>query len=114
MKKIFSIVTLALSALTLNAQTQTSMYTPGATTDGIVYFLPKTAIRVSLLIEKSTYTPGDFAQYAERFLRLKDVGTGAEMENRLAMAERIFTRFSSFMELLLKRPKKVKGSMSTS
>ena len=75
MKKIFSIVTLALSALTLNAQTQTSMYTPGATTDGIVYFLPKTAIRVSLLIEKSTYTPGDFAQYAERFLRLKDVGT---------------------------------------
>ena len=35
----------------------------------------KTAIRVTVLIEKTTYTPGDFAPYAERFLRLKDVGT---------------------------------------
>lgn len=54
-------------------QTALSDYRPGVTSEGAVYFLPKTAIRVSVLIEKSTYTPGDFSNYAMRYLRLKDV-----------------------------------------
>jgi hypothetical protein len=55
------------------AQTSTSSYRPGLTPEGAVYFLPKTAIRVSVLVEKCTYTPGDFAPYALRYLRIGDV-----------------------------------------
>ncbi len=46
---------------------------PGVTSEGAVYFLPKTAINITLQIEKSVYTPGDLCQYAERYLRIKDV-----------------------------------------
>ena len=55
------------------AQTVSSAYQPGVTTEGAVYFLPKTAVTVTVQVEKTTYTPGDFCQYAERFLRIKDV-----------------------------------------
>ena len=55
------------------AQTVSSVYQPGVTTEGAVYFLPKTAVSVTVQVEKTTYTPGDFCQYAERFLRIKDV-----------------------------------------
>ena len=76
MKRILTIAALAVSGLCLShAQTQTEAYIPGVTPDGAVYFLPKTAIRVTVQIEKTTYTPGDFAIYSERFLRLKDVST---------------------------------------
>ena len=57
----------------LAAQTVSSVYQPGVTTEGAVYFLPKTAVSVTVQVEKTTYTPGDFCQYAERFLRIKDV-----------------------------------------
>lgn len=55
------------------AQTQISSYRPGATTDGAIYYLPKTALRVSVKVEKTVYTPGDFCRYAQRYLRLNDV-----------------------------------------
>lgn len=71
--KFFIIYSLLLSPAGALAQTQTSLYQPGVTPDGAVYFLPKTAIRVTVQTEKCVYTPGDFAPYAERFLRLNDV-----------------------------------------
>ena len=37
--------------------------------DGSSYFLPKTALRFTLLVEKTTYKPGEFNQYAERYLK---------------------------------------------
>lgn len=40
-----------------------------AQVEGTPYFLPKTEMRVQLLIEKSDYTPGEFAVYSERFLK---------------------------------------------
>ena len=55
------------------AQTALTSYHPGVTAEGAVYFLPKTAIRVNVLIEKSVYTPGEFSNYAMRYLRLNDV-----------------------------------------
>ena len=78
MKHIIAIATLAfsifhLSSSTANAQTSTGAYMPGVTQEGAVYFLPKTAVNVVVKIEKATYTPGDFAPYAERFLRLSNV-----------------------------------------
>ena len=75
MKRILTIATLALTLSNVEAQTSTSTYQPGITQDGATYFLPKTAIHIAVKIEKTVYTPGDFAPYAERFLRLTDVST---------------------------------------
>lgn len=59
----------------LTAQTQVSTHTAGVTPDGATFFLPKTAIRISVLVEKSIYQPGDYAVYAQKFLRLNNVST---------------------------------------
>lgn len=72
MKKLF-IATLLTVCCGANAQTLISKYNPGVTSDGAVYFLPKTALRIVVQVEKTTYTPGDFSKYAERYLRIKDV-----------------------------------------
>lgn len=74
---------LALAVSPVSAQTQTGYYTPGLTQEGAIYFLPKTDIRVAVLIEKSTYTPGDFAPYAERFLRLTNVSLEPSVSYRI-------------------------------
>lgn len=49
-----------------------TQYMPGAD-EGIVYFLPKTALKVDVVATKVTYTPGEFCQYAGRYLRLNNV-----------------------------------------
>ncbi len=68
-------MTAALLAICCGAMAQTpiSKYKPGVTPEGAVYYLPKTALRIVVQVEKTTYTPGDFCIYADRFLRLKDV-----------------------------------------
>ena len=65
------------------AQTVSSVYQPGVTTEGAVYFLPKTAVTVTVQVEKTTYTPGDFCQYAERFLRITDVSSTPSVSYRI-------------------------------
>jgi hypothetical protein len=62
-----------LSLNTAHAQTQLSQYQPGVTPEGAVYMLPMTAVRLHVLVEKTTYQPGDFARYAQRYLRLNNV-----------------------------------------
>ena len=69
--------------LPLNAQTASSYYQPGVTTEGAIYFLPKTAINITIQIEKSTYTPGDFCKYAERYLRMKGVSPTPSVSYRI-------------------------------
>jgi hypothetical protein len=64
----------------LMAQVETTPMKPGRTPEGVVYFLPKTAIQFNLLIEKRTYTPGDFSKYAEKYLRLP----GIEQEEQVS------------------------------
>lgn len=41
------------------------------TVAGTSYYLPKTALRFSFLIEKTTYEPGQFAAYADRYMKKK-------------------------------------------
>ena len=41
--------------------------------EGVTYCLPKTAIQVRLLVEKTVYTPGDLAAYGEKYLKLQQV-----------------------------------------
>ena len=65
---------LAIALLTtapLFAQ-ESNPYMPGED-EGIAYFLPKTMLEVNVIATKVTYTPGDFCQYANRYLRINDV-----------------------------------------
>lgn len=53
----------------------------GEMADGTVYFLPKTAVQFHLLIEKQTYKPGEFARYADRYLRLSGIGQDEQVSH---------------------------------
>lgn len=73
-----------LSFHSMTAQTQLSAYRAGVTPEGAVYFLPKTALRISVLVEKTTYKPGDFSPYAQRYLRVADVSQDPKTSFRIA------------------------------
>lgn len=62
MKKIFTFILCAI-ALTANAQQPV---------EGTTYFLPKTAVQFRILIEKTTYTPGELAVYAEKYMKMQN------------------------------------------
>lgn len=73
MKK-YAFILSALLAATTQAQTEVSQYVPGVTAEGITYFLPRTALHVTVKARRTVYTPGEYARYAERYLRLTNVG----------------------------------------
>ena len=60
---------------TMASQTQVSKHIAGVTSDGATFFLPQTAIRISVMVEKTEYQPGDYAVYAQKFMRLNNVST---------------------------------------
>lgn len=62
---------------TVHAQTEVEDFIPGTTLDGVNYFLPQTALRITIVAEKTTTTPGELNKYAFRYLRIKDVPTAA-------------------------------------
>lgn len=68
------IMALALMAATTVKAQDINYYTPGEN-EGIAYFLPKTAIEVNVIATKVKYTPGDFCQYANRYLRMSNVSS---------------------------------------
>lgn len=53
------------------------------TVQGTTYFLPRTALRFSILVEKKTYKPGEYAKYAEKYLRKNDVSLEPETTYRI-------------------------------
>ena len=57
------------------AQTEVEPFVPGSTLEGVTYYLPRTAFRVTIIAEKTTTKPGDFCKYADRYLRLQNVPT---------------------------------------
>ena len=87
MFKVQSIIFLLLCCLSLSAQPEMTQLKPGQTPDGVVYYLPKTALRIHLLIEKQTYTPGQFARYAERYLHLSGVVQQEQISQRIVSCE---------------------------
>lgn len=74
-KETILTATLGLASLAGLAQTEVEVFTPGSTLEGIAYYLPQTAIRVTVVAEKTTTRPGDFNKYADRYLRLQNVPT---------------------------------------
>ncbi len=89
MKKSILFLTLCLAASSMSAQskaggllpifsssqTDVESFVPGSTLEGVCYFLPRTAFRVTVIAEKTTTKPGDFYKYADRYLRLQNVPT---------------------------------------
>jgi hypothetical protein len=68
-----TLITLSLFAsLGIHAQ-DVMTYSPNTLDEGIVYFLPKTHLKVIVTANKATYTPGELCQYAERYLKLQGV-----------------------------------------
>jgi len=63
------------SSLFASAQTEVEPFVPGSTLEGICYYLPRTAFRVTVIAEKTTTRPGDFHKYADRYLRMPGVPT---------------------------------------
>ena len=76
MRKELIIAGLAV-ALCASAQ-DANTYVPGAAEEGMVYYLPKTVIELQVTATKVTYTPGEFCQYANRYLRMTDVSSQPE------------------------------------
>ena len=66
-KYLFALAVLCSSML--SAQTEVAPFRPGVTLDGVNYFLPKTVLRVVLTADKAVTVPGEFAAYADRYLR---------------------------------------------
>ena len=84
MRKILLVFfTLHCSLLIALAQTAVSTYLPGVTPEGAIYLLPKTGIRISIQVEKTTYTPGELCKYAERYLRIKEVSPTPSVSYRI-------------------------------
>lgn len=83
MKKYILALPLLLMSLVAMAQAESTPMKPGKTPEGVVYFLPKTAIQFNLLIEKKTYTPGDFCKYAEKYLRLTGINQEEEVTHTI-------------------------------
>lgn len=51
--------------------------------DGTPYYLPRTGLCFTVMVEKTTYTPGDFAIYAEKYLKLSGVSTQPAVSYRI-------------------------------
>lgn len=74
-KAFFSGIALCLSIFGTFAQTEVTPFLPGSTLEGISYFLPRTALRVVVVAEKTITRPGELNKYSDHYLRLKDVPT---------------------------------------
>ena len=51
------------------------------------YHLPKTAVKISMLVEKTDYTPGTLCEYSRRFLKKMDVISEQYVEYRMLDVE---------------------------
>lgn len=73
-----TIIALGLLAYSTHIAAQdVNIYTPG-TDEGIVYFLPKTALEVNIIATRISYQPGELCQYANRYLRMNNVNPQPE------------------------------------
>lgn len=83
-KMYFNMKNLAVAFLLFLAGVQTVFADKGkGMADGTGYYLPRTELRFTIKIEKSSYTPGDFAIYAEKYMKMSDVKTAPEVTYRI-------------------------------
>ena len=65
MKKIISLFAIAFAIFQ-------STLAQDIVNEGAPYYLPKTAFKFRILVEKTTFTPGEYAEYASRYLKQTD------------------------------------------
>ena len=85
--RYFLLLICALALQPLHAQLVATPMTAGRTADGVTYFLPKTAFRIHLLVEKTTYRPGPFARYASRYLHRSGISQEEETDYKVVRCE---------------------------
>jgi len=77
MKRNITLSLFIAMALT-SASAQTLPPQAGIYDEGVIYYLPRTEIDITVTATKHTFAPGEFCNYAERYLRLTDVSNKAE------------------------------------
>ena len=65
------------------SQTQVAAFQPGVGANGVTYALPRTQLRVDAYAIQTTFTPGEFAKYAERYLHIQNVKQEREVRYKL-------------------------------
>jgi hypothetical protein len=73
MKRLFLVAGMAAATLTATAQTEVLAGMGNGKDYGVTYSLPKTDIQVQATVCHDVYTPGEFAKYADRYLRISGV-----------------------------------------
>ena len=87
LRSLFLTLTVGLTMfLPSGAQTVVKDYEPGVSKEGIVYYLPKTAVEITLTAAKVTYIPGELCPYADRYMRLTDVSDKEDIHYELLSA----------------------------
>ncbi len=71
--KLTTILGILYLSAAVHAQGTSAPYSPGITQDAVSYWLPRTNLTVTVTVCKETFKPGEFARYAERYLRITDV-----------------------------------------
>lgn len=51
--------------------------------EGTSYYLPRTGLRFSVQVEKTSYTPGEFAIYAEKYMKMPNVDPNPSLTYRI-------------------------------
>lgn len=87
MKKNIIIALATSMSLVVSAQTQVAEFNPGIAANGVNYTLPKTVLEVEALALKVTYTPGEFARYADRYLHIGEVAADPSIQWKLNTLE---------------------------
>lgn len=77
MKKI-AFIFITLFSLASMGQTKVEKYIPGNDLGTATYYLPKTAINITVTAIQTTFTPGELSKYARHYLRLEEVGMKAQ------------------------------------
>ena len=76
MKKIFSTLILLIALLSgANAQ--------APVIEGSSYYLPKTALQFTVLVEKRVFKPGEFAEFADRYLKIGEAALDSKTSYRI-------------------------------
>lgn len=95
-----------LCSLSAQAQTEVSKFIPGVTPEGVTYCLPKTALKVTIIASRTTVTPGDFKDFAERYLKLNNVTQTTETQwkiNKIYISPYGVPDTSKFFSIPLKK-----------
>ena len=80
MKRFLKNISLLAASLALLASPASAQ---SPVVEGTSYYLPKTAVQIKVLIEKTTFKPGDFCDYASRYLKLGDAHLDATTSYRI-------------------------------